>query len=60
MDWDCWVEAIAIERRRGPDALYWTEDRINELLHEGKTAEAKRLLRVCELLALLQVRTKLQ
>lgn len=60
MDRDCWVEAIAIERRRGPDAPYWTEDRINELLHEGETAQAKRLLRIRELLALLQARTKLQ
>lgn len=60
VDRSCWIEVIAMERRRGPDASYWLEDRINELLHDGETLEASHLLKIAELLAILQERTTLQ
>ncbi len=60
MERSCWIQVLAIERRRGPDATYWLEDRINELLHKGEAAEARRLVKVAELLTVLRARTTLQ
>jgi len=60
MDQNRWIEALAIERRRGPDATYWLEDRINELLHDGQAAEADKLLAIANLVTTLQARTTLQ
>lgn len=60
LDREHWVEVIAIERRRGADAPYWLEDRINELLHAGEAKQADRLLKISHLLALLRTRSTLQ
>lgn len=49
-----WSELIAIERRRGPDTPYWLQDRVDELLHAGRTAEADRLYEVAKLYELLR------
>lgn len=57
---DQWSELIAIERRRGPDTPYWLHDRVNELLHAGRTAEADRLYEVAQLYELLKRPATLQ
>lgn len=55
-----WSELIAIERRRGPDAPYWLQDHINELLHADQTGEAARLYEVAKLYELLKRPASLQ